>query len=492
MLRKKIASSIVLMMILCLATSYVHGILSFKTIQSIAGPINGTLGLKAYYEQERDTVELLILGSSHAYKDVNSAVLYDEYGISSYVLGGPVQSFWNSYFYLIEALKNQHPKLVVLEGHAATMNTNYKVHADIVRNTLCIKDIKTRIGAIVASAPRDKIDDYIFSYRLWHTRYQEINEFDFQNYWERPCFEYFKGSEMLFSTQACECPDVESFQGTAEINRKEELYFRKIIELCQQQEIPVMVIISPWAVTENAQQRYNYLESVALEYQIPFINYNSEEAYDRMALDFGNDMMDIGHLNYRGGVKYTNVLGEDIQNYIPLSDHRGDARYSSWEMNSKDIHARIADFEIASATTCDELAAAFDGSIHSMYLYAISDTDRICENTGMFDKLEIKSDLLQDGELYLMNNLPCRQISDDGLQWEYEEFFDGKWLSVKSGLLVSDSRMVDEKYLVFDGKQYVDSQQGIYLFIYDNFTKEFVGVKHVRMNGDGDVEILNK
>lgn len=143
-------------------------------------------------------MELLILGSSHAYKDINLAVLYDGYGISSYVLGGPVQSFWNSYYYLIEALKTQHPKLVVLEGHAATMNTDYKEHTDVVRNTSSIKGISTRIGAILASAPKNKADDYIFDYRLWHARYQGINEFDFQSYWERPCFKYFKGSEMFF------------------------------------------------------------------------------------------------------------------------------------------------------------------------------------------------------------------------------------------------------------------------------------------------------
>lgn len=45
---------------------------------------------------------------------------------------------------------------------------------------------------------------------------------------------------------------------------------------------------------------------------------------------------------------------------------------------------------------------------------------------------------------------------------------------------------------MFDGKQYNDDPQGLYLFIYDDFTKEFVGVKQVRMNGDGEVEMLNK
>lgn len=485
MLKKKIASLSALLLIFSLSIGAIYNILSFKYG-------DGILGLEYLYEQDDGTVDLLVLGSSHAFEDVNTSVLYEQYGISSYILAGSVQPFWNSYYYLQEALKNQRPQMIVLEGYAATQNFNYNDHSRIIKNNLGIRDISARIESIMVSSPADKVDDYIFSYRLWHSRYQEISDSDFKDYYEKPRFKYYKGFGVNFATTSFETPDVRNYQGMTDINKKEEEYFRKIIELCRQQEIPLMIVISPYVLSEGEQQKFIYLESIASEYHIPFINYNSEEAYSRMGIDFNNDMADMAHLNYLGNIKYTNVLGEDILNYIPLSDHRGDARYSSWEMNSKDIHARTADFEAASATTGDDLAAAFDRSAHSIYLYAISDTDRICEHTDMFGKLGIESGLMKDGGLYLMNNLLCSQISDQGLQWEYEELFDGKWLSVKNGLLVDSSRIVDEKSLVFNGKQYVDDPQGIYLFIYDNFTKELVGVKQVRLNGDRDIEMVNK
>lgn len=482
---KKIASLSTLLVIFSLSIGVIYNILSFKYG-------DGILGLEYLYEQDDGTVDLLVLGSSHAFEDVNTSVLYERYGISSYILAGSGQPFWNSYYYMQEALKNQRPQLVVLEGYAATQDFNYSDHSRIIKNNLGIRDVPARVKSILVSSPVDKVDDYLFSYRLWHSRYREISDSDYKDYYEKPRFKYYKGFGINFATTSFETPDERNSQGMTSINRKEEEYFRKIIELCRQQDIPLIIVVSPYALTETEQSKYNYLESIALEYQIPFINYNNEVAYSRMGLDFSSDMADRHHLNYLGNIKYTNVLGEDIQNYMPLSDHRGDARYSSWEMNSKDIHARTADFKVDSATTGGDLAAAFDGSVHSIYLYTISDTDRICENTDMFGKLGIEFGLLKDGGLYLMNNLLCRQISDQGLQWEYEEVFDGKWLSVKSGLLVDDSRIVDEKSLVFSGKQYVDDPQGIYLFIYDNFTKELVGVKQVRMNGDGEVEMLNK
>lgn len=485
MSKKKIASLCVLLIIFSLSTIIIYNILSFKYG-------DGILQLKYLYEQDDGTVDLLVLGSSHAIVNVNTSVLYEQYGISSYILAGSVQPFWNSYYYLQEALKDQRPQLVVLDGYAAAHNFDYSDHSRIIKNNLGIRDIPARIESIKVSSPADKTEDYIFSYRLWHSRYQEINESDFKNYYEKPIFKYYKGFAVNFSTTAFETPDVGSFQGMTEINRKEEEYFRKIVELCRQQEIPLMIVVSPYVLKEIEQSKYNYLESIALEYQIPFINYNSEAAYSRMGFDFSSDMADRDHLNYLGNIKYTNVLVEDILSYMPLNDHRGDARYSSWEMNSKDINARTADFKAASATTGDDLAAAFDRGVHSIYLYTISDTGRICENMDMFGKLGIESGLMKDGGLYMMNGLPCSQISDQGLQWEYEELFDGKWLSVKNVLLVDNARIVDEKSLIFNGKQYVDDPQGIYLFIYDNFTKELVGVKQVRMNGDGEVEMLNK
>ncbi|MDE7179368.1 MAG: hypothetical protein K2O59_16320 [Lachnospiraceae bacterium] len=482
---KKIASLSALLVIFSLSIGAIYNILSFKYG-------DGILGLEYLYEQDDDTVDVLVLGSSHAFEDVNTSVLYERYGISSYILAGSVQPFWNSYYYLQEALQKQRPQMVVLEGYAATLNFDYSDHSKIIKNNLGIRDVPARIESIIVSSPADKTDDYIFSYRLWHSRYREISESDFKDYYEKPKLKYYKGFGINFATTSFETPDVRNYQGMTDINKKEEEYLRKIIELCRQQEIPLIIVVSPYALTETEQSKYNYLESIALEYQISFINYNSEAAYSRMGLDFNSDMADRDHLNYLGNIKYTNVLGEDIQNYMPLSDHRGDARYSSWEMNSKDIHARTADFKAASATTGDDLASAFDGSVHSIYVYTISDTGRICENTDVFGKLGIESGLMKDGGLYLIKNLLCRQISDQGLQWEYEESFDGKWLSVKNGLLVEDSRIVDKKSLVFNGKQYIDDPQGIYLFIYDNFTKELVGVKQMRMNGDGDVEVLNK
>ena len=65
---------------------------------------DGIYSLTKFYEQKKDSVDVLVLGSSHAFENINTGTLWDEYGMASYVLGGSRQPSWNTYYYLKEAL----------------------------------------------------------------------------------------------------------------------------------------------------------------------------------------------------------------------------------------------------------------------------------------------------------------------------------------------------------------------------------------------------
>lgn len=60
---------------------------------------DGIYDVTKFYELENETVDVLILGSSHAFEDFNTGTLWSEYGMAAYVLGGSVQPMWNTYYY---------------------------------------------------------------------------------------------------------------------------------------------------------------------------------------------------------------------------------------------------------------------------------------------------------------------------------------------------------------------------------------------------------
>ena len=47
--------------------------------------MDGLYHMKAFYELEEDSLDVLVLGSSHAYEDINPAVLWKEQGIAAYI-----------------------------------------------------------------------------------------------------------------------------------------------------------------------------------------------------------------------------------------------------------------------------------------------------------------------------------------------------------------------------------------------------------------------
>lgn len=70
---------------------------------------------KEYRDFERGTFDVILLGSSVMMNDVYPLQLYDEYGISAYNLGSGNQRLPMTYYLVEETLKEQDPKLVVID-----------------------------------------------------------------------------------------------------------------------------------------------------------------------------------------------------------------------------------------------------------------------------------------------------------------------------------------------------------------------------------------
>ena len=50
-----------------------------------------TATISGFYDMKPDTVDVLFLGSSHAFEDINTGMLWDEHGMASFILSGSMQ-----------------------------------------------------------------------------------------------------------------------------------------------------------------------------------------------------------------------------------------------------------------------------------------------------------------------------------------------------------------------------------------------------------------
>lgn len=469
----RIYKIIAILLLFILALSLLCSALSFKDG-------DGIMGIKYLYKQKNNSVDVLVLGSSHAFENVNTGVLYDSYGMAAYVLAGSMQPYWNTYYYLKEALKTQNPKLIILDAFASTQDSEYGDNVRIIKNDFGIRNIFARYKSLKVSAPEDKFYDYLFSYRIWHSRYTELDSSNFPRYYKRPFWYYYKGFGINFATSSLSRPDPDRITSETPLLPKTEEYYRKIIELCKQENIPILIVKSPCLLDENSMKKYNMSKKIADEYGVPFINFNSSKYYNSMKLDFSKDFADEGHLNYMGNVKYTKALADEIKKRFDVPDRRGERGYKSWEMHSMDVIGRTENQYLKDENSIGAYFEKLKKERYVITIAAISDTDKIlgkCKES--LESFGIDTTDLRDGRVYV--------VRGGTVDYSGENRFK-KFIMLDEHILSFEKSDSQPKLsLKWDGNEQISEGTGCYVSVYDSFSKELV--ENIRFEWSGNTVV---
>jgi len=294
----------------------------------------GICSITNLYQQEDDTVDVLVLGTSLAYGGVNTNVLWEEYGIAAYNLCGAEQPYWISYYYLQEALKTQHPQVIVLDAKPATYPDDYSRRGRAFLGTTGIKDPIIRLRALLSSVAPENYASFVAGFPQLHSYYPDVTldnfayppnnggrGFDWEGYIESTETEVHSKPSLVWSSTK------------KNVNPRQVEYFRKTVELAQRENIPVMVIGIPNPDYANDHMYYNTLWEVADEYGVPHVNYN--DPTNRYGLLYSSCFSDWQHLNVKGSVIFSRKLGADLKEMFPLPDRRLDEGYDAWRNGSE-------------------------------------------------------------------------------------------------------------------------------------------------------------
>ena len=306
------------------------GLLLFAKISNILRQKTGAQVdmIHSFYSEPKDTVDVLCLGSSHGYSGVQTNIMWNEFGITSYVLCSPRQSAASSYYLLKEALNYQKPKVVLLESYYLR-SPNLYVEEVTVRQAFD----GVRMGEVKQEMIEDLIGDYSWKEKLsyyipfiaYHSRWSMLKDADFNS---RP---YLRGSIVDFDIYPMENPGVpETGKDMPETASK---YFEMIEQLCDENCIQLVVFATPYGVANkiesymNSQMTNVGLETYLAEKEIPFFYY---QKMDEVGIDYAMDFRDHGHMNTYGAAKITKHLGNFLREEYGIADHRQDEAYQSW------------------------------------------------------------------------------------------------------------------------------------------------------------------
>lgn len=311
-------------------------LLIVRNVMEIKSP-HGINQTRAFYEQPKNKIDVLAVGSSHVHCGINTAELWSQYGIAAYDFSAAEQPLWITYHYLLEAYKYQSPEVVVLDVFSAARFKDDYHYKWLEESVYGLKLSKTKLDMIDVSIEPEYQKDYFPSFFTYHNRYVDMNKEDlfniFGNHSEKRISKgYTPGFNIVDQT--------ESFGGWDELEDchltdKSREYLNKIIDLTKEHGSELIIIVVPYNMDKADKVTYDEIEEVAKQNGITFADFN--ECLDEMGIDKAADFNDHTHLNYWGSVKFSDYLGKMIEETTEVTDRRGQSGYESWDEHVKVI-----------------------------------------------------------------------------------------------------------------------------------------------------------
>lgn len=320
----------------CLLFGALSALLNDKMSRKYAG----------YFYDSGDDFEVLFFGSSHMFNGVAPLQLYRDTGVFSYNLGMTNEYPSVSYWRMVDALQRQDPKVVVVDVYRALSREKMpQTESDLslLHNSLDAMPLgvtKVRAAADILDAGWNNLDtmfNFLFPLAQFHSRYRSLTEDDYHPYLletrgAMPLRQWYGGQPLaLENAPAGASAPLDSAPG--------EEYLRRIIELCADRGVAIVLLVLPYQAVPEEMPRLNGIAALADEYpNATYLNLVYEEIVDPLT-DFSDAE---GHLNTAGAAKVTAWLGRWLCEHYELTDRRGSEPAAAWDQSLANVRRQQA------------------------------------------------------------------------------------------------------------------------------------------------------
>lgn len=332
-----------------------------------------------FYEQEQD-FDVLFLGTSHMDSAVSPMDLWEQNGIVGYNLGTSGCRIATAYWILRNALQYTTPKLVVLDcAYLQDQKTNQNInYMHRVFDTMPLSKVKVE-ALLDLYGWNEEVLRFLFPFSLYHNRWDELTEEDF-------CFvpQYGKmGVDPECEVVSAQIPDPIA-DTVAPVDNVSTQYLIRIIELCRQEEIEVLLTFFPFLASPESQNDAAYIRELARQYDIRYLDpVQLLEPLD-LQTDFRDNDDNNSHVNFSGTHKMSYFLGDYIMEHYQIPDRRQDPDYQAWY----DYYAQYSEFKLSLLEQAETLEQYLVGIADKNYTVMVQITDeKVLEDEMTLDLL---------------------------------------------------------------------------------------------------------
>ena len=274
-----------------------------------------------YYDEDKDH-DVIFLGDCEVYENFSPLVLWEEYGINSYIRGTAQQLVNQSYYVLEDTLKHETPDVVVFSVLAVPLNEPAKESYN--RMTLDgLPWSNTKLDAILTSmTEEEQLLDYVFPLLRYHSRITELTGEDFKYLFHRDLVSHNGYYMRVDAKPATNIPSARPLADYT-IHADQMMWLERIRALCEEKGVELVLVKAPSLYPHWYDQWDAQITEYAEKNDLLYVNLLA--ARDEIGLDFTTDTYDGGlHLNLAGAEKLSHYFGKILRDECGLESRRGE------------------------------------------------------------------------------------------------------------------------------------------------------------------------
>lgn len=286
----------------------------------VDGVVEGAF-VAEYYQEEKDH-DVIFVGDCEVYENFSPAVLWEEFGINSYIRGSAEQYIWQSYYLLEDTLRYETPKAVVFNIQSLQFSEGQRE----AYNRMSLEGMAwspVKVKAILASMGEEEhFLDYVFPILRYHSRWSELSGSDVTYMFQKKQVS-FNGYYMRVDVRPAENVPVGKPLADYSFGENAWKYLDMMDALCREKGIQLILIKAPSLYPYWYPQWEEQVEEYATEKGLPYINFL--ELQEETGIDYTKDTYDGGlHMNLSGAEKLSRYIGRYLTEEAGIADRRGE------------------------------------------------------------------------------------------------------------------------------------------------------------------------
>lgn len=268
--------------------------------------------IEAFHELPKNSVDVMVYGSSHAWKCFAVNELQDAYGISAFNYGCNWQHVNTTRLFVYDSYRSQSPKVAVIETFFVN---NIREDVDLNGEILYTRKIPfSRVKAqylkqCFGNNP-ERYATYAVPLMAFHSDWEYMDIWNFKDHVDKEEFVENRGYWKMEYTNATTIPDWHGFSEEP-LSEGALAILQDIVNKCHEEGTEVVFYTAPYG------DEYKYCNAMAeFSEEMGCAYVNGFDLWQEIGIDPSTDYFDYEHLNASGAAKMADYIGEFIcENY---------------------------------------------------------------------------------------------------------------------------------------------------------------------------------